>query len=94
MNKGDYPTEEELQRIKEWDYNDFTGLMDFIYNIWNYADCGYWAQTENMYEISTGGWSGNEDIIQAMKENTMFWMMCWGMSRRGGHYLFEVPQMK
>lgn len=43
------------------------------------------------YEVSTGGWSGNEDIIRVL-ERTFFWVMCWQSSRRGGHYVLDVPQ--
>jgi len=40
-------------------------------------------------ELHTGGWSGNELIIDALKKTT-FWMLYWTMSRRGGHYYFEI----
>ena len=39
--------------------------------------------------ISTGGWSGNEDLIGAMQNNAMLWIMTWVSSRRGGHYTFH-----
>ena len=42
--------------------------------------------------VSTGGWSGNESIIGAMKENTdylyTFIAFAW---RRGGHYEWRIP---
>lgn len=85
-----YPTEEELNKIEQWSHNDFRGLMDFIYDIWKYADCGYWVQKGKKYHISTGGWSGNEDIIRALEKHPLFWIICWEQSRRGGHYIFHV----
>ena len=88
MNK--YPTEEELKKIEEWPHDDFKGLMDFIYDLWEYADSGYWVQKRKKYYISTAGWSGNEDIISALEKNWTFWMMCWQQSKRGGHYIFHV----
>ena len=40
--------------------------------------------------ISTGGWSENEDVINDLKE-TIFWMLRWHQSTRGGHYEFRCP---
>ena len=87
-----YPTEEELQTIAEWPYTDLKGLMDYVRERWEYADVGYWKQEENTYYISTAGWSGNEEIIQALRKNHMFWTLCWYRSERGGHYKFVLPK--
>ena len=87
---NEYPTEEELKKIAKWPASDFKGLMTYVLNLWEYADCGYWTKVGNKYSISTGGWSGNEEIIGAMRENIMFWATCWYQSRRGGHYIFHV----
>ena len=86
---SEYPTDEELEIIRNWKTNDFHGLMEYIKPLWNYADCGYWNFENDIYSISTGGWSGNEDIIANMQENIVWWMMYWQSSRRGGHYTFE-----
>jgi hypothetical protein len=43
-----------------------------------------------MLELHTGGWSGNEDIIEALQNHKLFWMMWWWKTERGGHYYFEV----
>ena len=92
-----YPTEEMLEKIEKWDagegsYND---LMKFIKPHWKYSFEGYWSENEyeddgTEYSISTGGWSGNEDIIHALQSNWMFWSLYWMQSRRGGHYIFKV----
>jgi hypothetical protein len=98
LDEHGYPTEEMLQEIVAWDYKDCKGLLDAIKPYWQYSDCGYW-RTEEVeeygkkklhYHISTGGWSGNEDILESLKANTMFWILAWVQSRRGGHYIFEV----
>jgi len=96
MNDG-YPEEQELKTIKNWEYyTDFSGLMEYIKNLWKYPQ--YWkeTQTDNQikYKISTGGWSGNEDLIAAMISNRIFWAVCWLSSHRGGHYEFQVKQHK
>jgi len=91
MNR--YPTEQELEKIEKWPHNDFRGLMDFIHDIWEFAEWG-WSEKKLKdaieYDISTGGWSGNEDIIRALEKNPLFWTMCWEQSRRGGYYIFHV----
>jgi len=92
MDKDGYPEDHELKKIEEWNYRDFEGLMAYVEERWRYADCGYWKKGRKYYRISTGGWSGNEEIIGALKENTMFWMCCWWSSRRGGHYMFTIPK--
>ena len=63
-----YITTEELERIKNWDYHDLKGLMDFVRSVWWAADWG-WHQDGDTYHISTGGWSGNELIIDNLQEN-------------------------
>ena len=94
MNSDGYPDEEELATIAKWPYDNLPALMEYIKRRWQYSDCGYWKQRGTMYRISTGGWSGNESIISAMQENTMFWLLCWVSSRRGGHYTFNVDTLR
>ena len=45
-----------------------------------------------LYHVSTGGWSGNEEILSSLQNNSMFWLMCWMQSKRGGHYQFKVKK--
>ena len=84
-----YPTDEFLQSIVDWPWQDgFAALLEhaLVGHIYPY----YWSREGNTWDISTGGWSGNESIIYALRENHMFWAMCWVQSRRGGHYIFET----
>lgn len=86
-----YPSEIELQRIREWPWEDgFRPLMAYILPRWQYADAGYWRQRGDRFAISTAGWSGNESIIDALEANTMFAMLCPVSWRRGGHYVYDV----
>lgn len=95
---GDYPTEEELEKIRRWDYKDAFGLMEFIRPYWEQH--GWWKQTGKKVinlQMSTGGWSGNESIIGALDEvqnGNMFFFLWWQKSVRGGHYWFKVKQLK
>jgi hypothetical protein len=108
LDEDGYPTEDTLKRIGTWHYNDTQAMFDYIHDLWAHAESGYWREEEVMqddfnvhiqyekprrrYYISTAGWSGNESIIQAMRENTMFWTLNWIQSRRGGHYIFELKE--
>lgn len=98
-----YPTDEELKRIAAWPYTDLRGWFAFIKGAGNYwpAESFGWSEFDSVddfkhathvYHISTGGWSGNEEIINAMRENTMCWTLTWHEHRRGGHYAFVVTE--
>ena len=91
MSEDEYPSEEDLQRIREWPSTDLDGLMEFVRSLWKYADWG-WSQEGRRFSISTAGWSGNEELIEAMQENFVFWALCWQSSRKGGHFEFDLPE--
>jgi|ERR1035438_6118477 hypothetical protein len=101
MSLDQYPTDEELDAIKNWkmtDTNNYCDLMEFVKGLWWMADWGWheYSHPEGgiLYTISTGGWSGNEDIIAALQDNTMFWLMSWQSARRGGHYEFQLKTIE
>lgn len=86
-----YPSEQELDAIKVWDYKDMRSCFDFIQSIWAYPEYA-WIEEDKLH-LATGGWSGNEDIIWAMKENPMLWLMTWESSHRGGKYVFDLSRI-
>jgi hypothetical protein len=91
---GDYPTEDELECLRKWDFSDMRGWFDFAKKVGNYwpSDLFWTEHPAGTFHISTAGWSGNEDIIGAMQENFICWTQTWQSHRRGGHYLFELPE--
>ena len=97
---GDYPTDETLQAIEEWDtIKDISGFYEFIKPIFasygrlteRKADKNEIRDIAGVYEVATGGWSGCESAIYAMQKNRMFWMTKWRLSQRGGYYEFDKP---
>ena len=90
MDANGYPDDHELARIQAWPREDYRGLMEFVRSLWRFKERDWTQGLEDRYQLSTGGWSGNESIIGALQLNTMFWLQCWVSSRRGGHYEFEV----
>lgn len=90
LDKDGYPTQEALWKIEKWDYLDFEELIKFIQSIWTFKD--YIHTEDDKVYLSTAGWSGNEDIIEALRNNLVFWSLCWESSRRGGHYVFDMSR--
>lgn len=98
-----YPTDSALEIIKLWHWTDASGWFKFIHELWHLSSWG-WGEGEedheylnkkvHCYHISTAGFSGNESIIRAMKENDMLWSLNWVQSRRGGHYIFELKEFE
>ena len=100
MMEDDYPTPEQLERIKTWPFGDFPALFTFIdEEVWNQHygwfdvsdGVGILSETVAKARCATGGWSGNEDVIGALMENRAFWWTCWESSTRGGGFTFEPP---
>lgn len=98
MDEYGYPDEEEFKIIKEWNPDDPIGLLDYVKKFWWMPSWG-WKEVkkrnilkEHEFYISTGGWSGNEGLINAMKANSVFWELCCRDSRPGGHYTLVVSK--
>lgn len=101
MPDEDYPTDEDLEQIRTWPFGDAAGWFAFVKAHWWMPDWG-WREADGTgdsvgcldkparrYHISTGGWSGNESLIEAMEKNVLLWSLTWEESRRGGHYKFS-----
>lgn len=103
LDDAGYPTDVALSKISNWSSADgWTELLAFVRTLWAYNE--YWSEEKNIttidlptykvvadvYHLSTAGWSGNESLIRALKNNSTFWQSCWHQSQRGGHYILHV----
>ncbi len=87
---NEYPSEEELNRIRNWNaITDARGLIDFVASVWNCDYGAYRTYAGHAFQLITGGWSGNESLIDALSDNRMFWSVYWKQSNRGGSYYFD-----
>jgi hypothetical protein len=42
--------------------------------------------------FATGGWSGNESLIYALRRNQIIWSVTWSLSSRGGLHIFTLDR--
>lgn len=95
FDDGGYPTWETLRVIREWPIKSNFAVRDllaYVQKSWRYKfeiRTGGRGRKRWIY-IATGGWSGNEEIVDALKNNYVFWLFCWLESHRGGGYKFLI----
>ena len=96
LDENNYPDEASLEQIENYDVltRDVEGLLTLIEDNTNWADRQTHRQGKNVidYRYNTGGWSGNEDVIDALHHNFIFWSMFWRQSNAGGHYKFKIDK--
>lgn len=89
-----YPSIALLKLISDWPGTpvSYRQLLDRVSDAWDH-DMGSFTEGHlGYYRLVTGGWSGNEDLIDALQKNSMFWLTCWMKSERGGLFEFEIPK--
>lgn len=92
---------EMSQEIHELTYNFCRGIISddefvsWLINLWWNGDTliSYFPDTKRL-EISTGGWSDNEGVIDMLQDCVVFWSLCWLKSQRGGQYVFSLDLPK
>jgi hypothetical protein len=102
--ENDYPTEAALKRIRKWDPMDAAGALDFVASIWNWPEFGVSSVLrpeeaavvgaeggERYLRLATGGWSGNEDIVGALRANRILSAFTWKLTASGGLHIYEYP---
>ena len=98
MDEDGYPDDEELQDIRDaagFQAADACALLERVRKLWHWPNYASVTDTGDKlrHEFCTGGWSGNESLIDALQDNTMFWLRWWQLSERGGRYVFETPNV-
>jgi hypothetical protein len=98
-NEG-YPTPEWIEYIKNYVPDKSLPIIDFVKMIlidgWYMSDWGFVLKRQYRgkikIELHTGGWSGNEEIIDAIKSNIQLThgKMKYVSYRMGGHHYFEI----
>lgn len=84
-----HPSDETKIAIKEWEFKDASGWLQYVREAWNHTYGTIWEE-KGLVKMATGGWSGNEEIIIAMNENLALWGLLWESSHRGGLEVFNT----
>jgi hypothetical protein len=71
---------------------DVGKLIEHLQKIWWLPEYGIERKGKRLV-LHTCGWSGNEEIISVL-EHSLFWVLFWKKSVRGGHYYFSIPGNK
>jgi hypothetical protein len=86
---ADYPTDEELQALEDY-RGPAEGMLDLLRPIWHWGIRDEWVtRNGSRLYLATGGWSGNEDIIDALQHNWAWWAINWHKSMGGGAFWFR-----
>jgi len=97
MDAEGYPEKNELLLIEKWPLNNPFGLIDYIQDRWTFSSIrrklGKDEVTKDhilFIEFHTIGWSGNEQLIDALLKNIVFRQMYYVSWKKGGHHYFEI----
>ena len=69
--------------------------VDYLKKVWSHPNAikETWTKEDDkiilILELSTNGMSCNEDIIKELQDS-LFWLIHWYQSTRGGHYIFKI----
>jgi hypothetical protein len=98
-----YPTERTLQVIERWPAEDVSGCLDFMIKGWYEPGASFdllrpeelavvgWTEGKRYVRFATGGWSGNEDLIRALRRNRLINAQAWCLTARGGLHIYQRP---
>ena len=82
------------EEIEILNTNNFNKCVSIIEKHWNqdYGTFNIEGKNGNItLELTTGGWSENEEIIDILC-NKFFWFLWWQESKRGGYYKFVCSE--
>ena len=86
-----YPDDAQLHGLRTYAGEDRRAWLQQAVDAWSYPDRAVWRD-DSLY-LSTGGWSGNEEIIDSMRRNVVMWTMTWRLHRAGGHWWFWAGRL-
>jgi hypothetical protein len=99
LDSDGYPTEELYDAIENWSSFMIPELFDMLEKCWwgvkAYGTMArYKKDGKNFISMSTVGWSGNEALIRALRNNSYYiWDEVFYQENRGGHFIFIIDSV-
>ena len=100
LDADGYPTSDWIEFLKTYTPDESLPISKFVETVlpngWYMADWGFVLRRKfngkRKLELHTGGWSGNEEVIDAIKSNVHLTHthMQYVMWKVGGHHYFEI----
>jgi hypothetical protein len=100
-----YPTDDTLAAIEAWKPEQgVAAWLDFAAACWHWPEFVsrelrpeealiVQAEADNRYlRLATGGWSGNESVIGAMRANRLLSAFTWRLTACGGLHIYRYPE--
>jgi hypothetical protein len=98
LDEKGFPTETGLKLLTEWNVltEEISVLLKIIEQMWQGNKYGYKLTGKRVQhlQLHTGGKPGNEEIINALRQNLIFWGRYWRTHRKGGQYYFTIKPMR
>ena len=87
LDKDGYPDPDDLLTIVKCDLvggdvvgGDVDDLIELVRDNWKYGGA---TRTATRLRLVTSGWSGNEEVVEALQRNFLFWSLHWLLKCRG-----------
>lgn len=88
-----YPTDETVEFLSSYkNFTDVKEAMDFALKALEKLPYATIKKENNYIYIATGGWSGCEDILRAMKSNLYFSHLLIATLSGGGYYYVDLSK--
>ena len=77
FDRDGYPTDETLKAIETWDITQAVALPHYLASSWNTTYGKVEEVRPGLWTFATGGWSGNESLLAAMRQSVAWGLLHW-----------------
>jgi len=86
-----YPTEATLQAIRDWEGVNTRDLLEAVMGAWYWDDMAK-ETAPGLFVFATGGWSGNESLVDTLMRNPFVMGFTSNILTPGGLHIFAIAR--